>query len=55
MFATFSLAIDKAVEACPEAEKLMGVCAFLAPDRIPLDIFTDEVLSEIRAARRWRR
>ena len=47
VFATFSLAHRKAAEACPEAEKLMGVCAFLAPDRIPLDIFTDDVLSEL--------
>ena len=47
MFATFALAIDKAAEACPEAEKLMGICAFLAPDRIPLDLFTKDVLSEI--------
>jgi tetratricopeptide (TPR) repeat protein len=47
VFATFSLAIDKAAEACPEAAKLMGLCAFLAPDRIPLSLFTAEVLSEI--------
>jgi len=40
VFATFSLAIAKAAEACPQAELLMGVCAFLAPDRIPLDLFT---------------
>jgi tetratricopeptide (TPR) repeat protein len=47
VFATFALAIDKAAEACPEAEKLMGLCAFLAPDRIPLDLFTTDVMSEI--------
>ncbi len=47
VFATFSLAIDKASEACPEAQKLMGLSAFLAPDRIPLSLFTDDVLSEI--------
>jgi tetratricopeptide (TPR) repeat protein len=47
VFATFSLAIDKASETCPEAQKLMGLCAFLAPDRIPLSLFTDDVLSEI--------
>ena len=47
VFATFELAIQKATEACPEAEKLMGICAFLAPDRIPLDIVTADVMSEI--------
>ena len=47
VFATFELAIQKATEACPEAEKLMGICAFLAPDRIPLDIVTKDVMSEI--------
>jgi tetratricopeptide (TPR) repeat protein len=46
VFATFSLAIDKASESCPEAQKLMGLSAFLAPDRIPLSLFTDDVLSE---------
>ena len=47
VFATFELAIQKATEACPEAEKLMGICAFLAPERIPLDIVTADVMSEI--------
>ena len=46
VFATFSLAIAKAAEACPEAEKLMEIAAFLAPERIPLDIITDDVMSE---------
>jgi transcriptional regulator with XRE-family HTH domain len=45
VFATFSLAIAKAAEACPEAEKLMEIAAFLAPERIPLDIITDDVMS----------
>ncbi len=40
VFATFSLAIDKAAQQCPEAEKLMGLFAFLAPDKIPLGLFT---------------
>jgi len=39
VYATFSLAIDKAAQTCPVAEKLMGLCAFLAPDGIPLDLF----------------
>ena len=47
VLATFSLAIDEVSEACPEAQKLMGLCAFLAPDRIPISLFTDDVLSEI--------
>ena len=47
VFATFSLAIAKATEACPEAEKLMEIAAFLAPERIPLDIIiTENVMSE---------
>ncbi len=46
VFATFSLAIDKAAEACPEAEQLMAIAAFLAPDRIPLDLITADVMSE---------
>ena len=47
VFATFSLAVDKAAAQCPAAEKLMGICAFLAPDRIPLGIVTADVMSEI--------
>ena len=47
VFATFELAIRKAAEACPAAETLMGLCAFLAPERIPLDIVTADVMSEI--------
>jgi hypothetical protein len=46
VFATFTMAIDKAAETCPEAEKLMEIAAFLAPERIPLDIITDAVMSE---------
>ena len=47
MFATFELAIQKAAGTCPAAEALMGLCAFLAPERIPLDIVTADVMSEI--------
>ncbi len=46
VFATFDLAIAKAARLCPHAETLMGICAFLAPDRIPLDIVTEDVMSE---------
>ena len=45
--ATFTLALDKAKLTSPEAERLLGLCAFLAPENIPLDIFTDDVMSEI--------
>jgi hypothetical protein len=45
--ATFNLALDKAKATSPEAESLVGIAAFLAPDRIPLDIFTADVLSDI--------
>ncbi|MGB0084687.1 MAG: FxSxx-COOH system tetratricopeptide repeat protein, partial [Rhodomicrobiaceae bacterium] len=46
VFGTFSLAMGKAAAACPEAETLMGIAAFLAPDRIPLDIITADVIGE---------
>jgi hypothetical protein len=46
VFATFSLAIAKAAEACPEAEKLMEIAAFLAPERVPLDVITEDLMSE---------
>lgn len=45
--ATFTLALDKAATGCPEAEKMMGIAAYLAPDRIPLDIITHDVMSDI--------
>jgi tetratricopeptide (TPR) repeat protein len=50
VFATFTLAIDKASQSCPEAQKVMGLCAFLAPDRIPLSLFVDDVLTETARA-----
>ncbi len=46
VFVTFDLAITKAAQTCPEAEKLMAIAAFLAPERIPLDIITEDVMSE---------
>lgn len=46
VFATFSLAIAKAAEARPEAGKLMEIAAFLAPERIPLDIIAEEVMNQ---------
>ncbi len=45
--ATFTLAIEKANATSPDAERLLGIAAFLAPDRIPLDIVTGDVMREI--------
>jgi tetratricopeptide (TPR) repeat protein len=36
--ATFGLAIDKAAAECAATERLLGLCAYLAPERIPLDL-----------------
>ena len=38
---TFSLAFDKAVAADPTVGDLLRVCAFLAPDAIPEQVFTE--------------
>jgi hypothetical protein len=38
VLATLTLAIEQAVARTPEADTLMGLLAFLAPDRIPLDL-----------------
>lgn len=47
IFATFDLAIRKAVESTPEAERLMGLLAYLAPDRVPVDLMGRNIMSEI--------
>lgn len=36
--ATFDLAIDRATGECPPAETLLGFCAYLAPDDIPIEL-----------------
>jgi tetratricopeptide (TPR) repeat protein len=46
VFATFSLAIDQAKAACPEAETLMELLSFWAPDQIPLWLVPKDALSE---------
>ena len=46
VFATFSLAIEKAASECAEAETLMALLAFFAPDKIPLWLIPEDVLSE---------
>ncbi len=55
VWATFTLALQRVIEGdekasiapCPEAERLMGLLAFLAPDNIPLDLITKDVMSDI--------
>ena len=44
--ATFALAIEQIVATHPQAETLLGCCAFLAPERIPLDLIADTVADE---------
>lgn len=46
VFATVDLAAAKAFAQCPSAETLLGIAAYLGPERIPLDILTDDVVSE---------
>jgi tetratricopeptide (TPR) repeat protein len=48
--ATFSLAIEHAAAACAQAETLMGLFAFFAPDDIPLDLIGADVMSEAARA-----
>nr|MDZ7999968.1 FxSxx-COOH system tetratricopeptide repeat protein [Aulosira sp. DedVER01a] len=38
---TFSLAFEKVMQRNPTAADLIGVCAFLAPDAIPEEVFTE--------------
>ena len=51
MAATFSLAIEQAAAKCPEAEKLMGILAWMAPDDIPRDIITEAAMEGIALRR----
>ena len=46
VFATFSLAMDRASEDCPAAARLMGLLAHVAPDQIPLWLIPDAVMPE---------
>ncbi len=46
VFATFSLAMDRADEDCPAAARLMGLLAHVAPDQIPLWLIPDAVMPE---------
>jgi tetratricopeptide (TPR) repeat protein len=44
VFATFSLAIEKAASECQAAEPLLGFFAYLAPENIPLDLVTEDIV-----------
>ena len=43
---TFSIAIERAAAEHMQAETLLGIFAFLAPERIPLDLITEKFLQE---------
>jgi tetratricopeptide (TPR) repeat protein len=46
VFATFSLAIDNAAKDCPEAQTLMELLAFFAPDQVPLWLIPGDTLPQ---------
>ncbi len=46
VFASFTLAIEKAAAKCADAETLMALLAFFAPDKIPLWLIPEDVLPE---------
>jgi tetratricopeptide (TPR) repeat protein len=48
IFATFSLAIEKASAGCADAERLLSLLAFFAPDQVPLWLIADDALSADR-------
>jgi tetratricopeptide (TPR) repeat protein len=45
VFASVGLALERAIARCPKAEVLLGIAAHLAPDRIPLEIVTADLMS----------
>jgi tetratricopeptide (TPR) repeat protein len=45
VFASVDLALEQAGARCPKAETLLGIAAYLAPDRMPLDIVSADVMS----------
>ena len=51
VFATFDRAIARAAERVPEAETLMGISAFLAPDNIPLDLIPETLMTGVVRSR----
>lgn len=44
--ATFGLAIESAVQRSPAAEAMLGMLAFLAPERIELDLIPGSIVAE---------
>ena len=49
--ATIGLAIQNAARECSAAEELVGLCAYLAPERIPLDLIAGETADEDERAK----
>jgi tetratricopeptide (TPR) repeat protein len=50
VFATFSMAIEKASSICIHSERLMAIFAFMAPDRIPLSVVSDDIMTGLERA-----
>ena len=44
--ATFGLAMSRAAEECPAADKLLSFVSILAPERIPLELIDHSILNE---------
>ena len=47
VYGTFTLAFEKAVAACPEAERLMALIAFLDADGIPVGFLPDTIMGAV--------
>ncbi len=45
--ATFEIGLEKATATAPKALHLLGICAYLAPDAIPLDLVTEDEMSAL--------
>ena len=51
--ATLGLAIERAVQECAAAEKLVGFLSMLGPDEIPHDLIDGSILSENDRDEAW--
>jgi hypothetical protein len=47
VFGTFSIAMDNAIVSSPDAERLMGLLAFLASDNIPVDMIGSSAMDTV--------